>query len=349
MKMQNQTQICSVNILPVTPPLVTTYTHHAHFLSILSNYKCTYEWIMENYIQLYMYRDNYIPWGDFYFPATHEVRPFDTCKWISSQKIHRDLAVSKWGSIIDFIIEQINSNDYIHTMVNYYYVPLCDIYGKYHFCHDIFIHGYDMNKKILYVSDFFKGGKYSREEISFSDFSLAFSMYNCAGNDDYLFGKINLYKFNNEYTNKYRFSFSAVINSIKKYLLGDCLEYWSIYDYENNKNNTAFGIEVYSSIINYIKKTANNGTDIDIRPLYLVYDHKSIMAARLKYLYKQGYLDNFNYDNIERFTEIISKTRTVVNIIIKYNITKDKILIDRVVNTLNDVKKEEIEILSQLL
>ncbi|EMS71788.1 hypothetical protein CTER_2365, partial [Ruminiclostridium cellobioparum subsp. termitidis CT1112] len=46
---------------------------------------------------------------------------------------------------------------------------------------------------------------------------------------------------------------------------------------------------------------------------------------------------------------IISKTRTVVNIIIKYNITKDKILIDRVVNTLNDVKKEEIEILSQLL
>ncbi len=41
-------------VLPVTYPMITTYTQHAHLLSILSNYECTYPWIFSNYIQLYI-------------------------------------------------------------------------------------------------------------------------------------------------------------------------------------------------------------------------------------------------------------------------------------------------------
>lgn len=343
-----------VNVLPVCNPMITTYTQHAHLLSILTNYEQTYQWIFGNYIQLYINKDYKINWGDFYFPATNDTRPSDTCKWLISQKIHRDIVATKWESVIDFIIECIDLNNYVHTMINYFYVPVSDRFNKLHMHHDVFIYGYDLSKEILYVSDFFREGKYSRETISFSDFSLAFSTYNLTKNPDYLNEMIYLYKFNDDYKNIYKFSFDSILNSIKNYLFSSVPEYWDIYDYEGDKCDKDFGMGIYSTLKNYAKDISNSETSLfDIRPFYLLYDHKRIMTLRLEYLYKQGYLAEFDSDNIMRYSEVEANARDVVNVVVKYDVQKDegrnnKNLIEILINILNNIEKEESEILKLL-
>jgi hypothetical protein len=334
-------------VLPVNYPMITSYTQHAHLLSILSNYECTYPWIYSNYIQLYINEDYKNNWGDFYFPFPYELRPSDTCKWIFTQKIHRDVVNCKWESIINFIIECINSNNYVHTMINFFYVALSSRYNKVHLNHDILIFGFDLNEEVLYVSDFFGVGKYSYEKISFLDFSRAYSSYSLSKNQDYLNGMVYLYKFNAK--SDYQFSIKNISNSIKSYLYSSIPEYWDCYN-RDNREDIVFGMEIYTTLKNYIaKKRSSRESDIDIRPFYMLYDHKKIMLLRLKYLYGHNYYKNYNSENIIGITEIETQASDVVNLLIKYNVSKNNIILDKVVNILNNIEKNEKNILEQYI
>jgi hypothetical protein len=337
-----------VNILPVSYPMITTYSQHAHLLSILTYYECAHPWIFSNYIQLFINKDCRPNWGDFYFPASYDTRPSDTCKWLISQKIHRNTVAGKWDSAVHFVIECINSNHYVHTMLNYFYIPVSDRYQKLHLHHDIFVYGYDINKEILYVADFFRNGVYSFKEIAFSDFELAFSTYNLTANPDYLNEMVYLYKFNGEYRYKYKFSFNAVMNSIKNYLSCKVHEYWDIYNFEDDRQNIHFGMEIYSTLKNYMRNVSKGEDRFGVRPFYLLYDHKRIMTLRLEYLYKQGYIEKFGHDNIVRFSKVENQAQNIINLVIKYDLTKKERLIDKVIKRLDDIEKEEFEILNLL-
>lgn len=333
-------------ILTVTYPMITTYTQHAHLLSILSSYECAYPWIFSNYIQLYINKDYKYSWGDFYFPFPYELRPSDTCKWILTQKIHRDIASSKWGTILNFIIECINSDNYIHTMINYFYVPISARFNKKELNHDIFIFGYDLTEEVLFVADFFCE-KYIYERISFSDFDIAFSNYGFSKNSDYLNKLVYLYKFN--LNCDYKFSIENIFNSIKSYLYSSIPEYWDKYN-SDNKHEIVFGMEIYNTLINYIIGiTSNKLHDIDVRPFYMLYDHKKIMVVRIKYLYNHQYCKNHSEENINKIVELEDQARIVLNLIIKYNITKNNVIINKVVNMLNDIEKKEKEILKYFI
>ncbi len=334
-------------VLPVTYPMITTYTHHAHLLSILSNYEDIYPWIFSNYIQLYINKDYIHNWGDFYFPFPYESRPSDTCKWILTQAIHRDTIERKWESIINFIIDSINSNNYVHTNVNYFYMPLGPIYNKYHYNHDILIYGFDLNEEVLYVADFFDMGKYSYEKISFSDFSKAYSTYSLAENIDYLYSMVYSYNINSKCD--YMFSIENISNSIKSYLFASIPEYWDCYNNDNRKD-IVFGVEIYTTLKNYINRIRSScESDIDIRPFYMLYDHKKIMVLRFKYLYEHGYYKNCNSENIIGFTKIESQTKNIVYLLIKYNISKSNKILDEVINLLNIIENNEKNILKQYI
>lgn len=50
MKLVSENKICTKRILPICDPVITSYTKHAHILSIIGSYKQTYPWIFSNYI-----------------------------------------------------------------------------------------------------------------------------------------------------------------------------------------------------------------------------------------------------------------------------------------------------------
>ena len=284
-------------------------------------------------------------WGDFYFPFPYELRSIDSCKWILTQKIHRDVIDGKWESIINFIIDSINSNNYVHTNINYFYVPLGPIYNKVHYNHDILIFGYDLDEKVLYVSDFFDMGKYSYEKISFLDFGRAYSSYSIAENMDYLYSMVCLYKINLKCD--YVFSLENISNSISSYLYSSIPEYWNNYNSDNRKD-IVFGMEIYTTLKSYITRVKSScDSDIDIRPFYMLYDHKKIMVLRVKYLYEHEYYKNYNNQNIIGLTKIESQTKNVVYLLIKYNISKNNNILDKVINMLNNLENDEKNILKQ--
>lgn len=334
-------------VLPVTYPMITSYTQHAHLLSILSNYGHTYPWIFSNYIQLYCNEDYKHNWGDFYFPFPYELRPSDTCKWIFTQKIHREVVNYKWENIINFIVESISSNNYVHTMINYFYVPLSSRYNKVHLHHDILVYGFDLDEEVLYVSDFFIAGKYSYEKIKISDFIKAYSTYNLTTNPDYLNEMVYLYKFNPNFD--YKFNIRNISNSIKCYLYSTTPEYWDSYN-SDNRDDIVFGMDIYTTLKNYITRSKTIcESNIDNRPFYMLYDHKRIMLLRLNYLYEHEYYKNYNSENIIGFNKIESQAKDVVNLIVKYNISKNNTILDKVVDILSIIENNEKNILKQYI
>ncbi|PWV99289.1 hypothetical protein DFQ01_1155 [Paenibacillus cellulosilyticus] len=333
--------------MPISYPMITTYTQHAHLLSILTHYECAHSWIFNNYIQLYINKDYKHNWGDFYFPLTYELRPSDACKWITTQKIHRNTVTSKWGSVIDFIIENINSNHYVHTMVNYFYVPLSERYNRLHLHHDIFVYGYDLNRELLYVSDFFKKGVYSQAELSFADFDLAFSTDHLTTNHDYLREMVYLYKFNDTYQDN--FSIDTMLNSIRCYFANKTPEYWEMFNYGGDRDNLDFGMQIYTTLINYVKDTSDNESKLDVRPFHLLYDHKRIMTLRLKYLYDNRLLSKLVQEHIDEFLSIEVKAKIMMNLVLKYNLTRDLSILEGLRTMIIKIENEEIKFLDHWL
>ncbi|MGI6669149.1 MAG: hypothetical protein ACOX4M_07055 [Acetivibrionales bacterium] len=332
-------------ILPAKYPMITTYTQHAHLLSILSNYENTYDWIYSNYIQLYINRDYKHNWGDFYFPLPYEIRPSDSCKWILTQKINRDLAETKWESFVHFVIDRINAGQYVHTMLNYYFVPFSIRYMRMNLHHDILIYGYDMSKEILFVSDFFNFGIYSYEELSFSDCLKAYNTYNLTTNPDYLNKMIYLYTFNESCD--YKFDIMNILNFIKAYINGTTPEYWELYN-EYNKPDIVFGIQVYESLSNYIGNvTSYDPHEIDIRPFHLLSDHKTMMCLRFRYLSEKGYY-NVSDSLLADLYEIEARMKKLINIVLKCRISRDKSYKDKIQKELADIANKEFNILKNI-
>lgn len=277
--------------------------------------------------------------GDFYFPLTYELRPSDGCKWISTQKIHRDTVTTKWDSVIHFIIENINANNYIHTMINYFYVPLSDRYQKLQLHHDIFVYGYDLDREILYVSDFFKNGVYSQAEISFADFDLAFNTNHLTTNHDYLREMVYLYTFNGQHQDN--FSADTLVNSIRNYFTKKTPEYWEMFNYGGDRDKLDFGMQIYTTLINYVRETAEHKDMLDIRPFHLLYDHKKIMTLRFKYLYDHRHLNQLNQEHIDEFTAIELKAKIIVNVAMKYNLTRDTRISESLQTLITNIENEE--------
>lgn len=335
-------------ILPVSYPVITTYTQHADLLSILGNYEQTQPWIFSNYIQLYLNRDFNHNWGDFYFPLPYELRPSDCCKWIYSQKISREFIREKWNSIVAFIIDSINMNNYVHMMVNRYYIPAYWHYQKSSTMHDILVYGYDLEEESFYVADFFKYGKYSFERVSFQDFSQGYMTMGETTNpgQDFFNARVYLYEYNPGCD--YSFSFENITTAIRAYLNAETPEYWNMYN-RDNKQDIVFGREVFSSLKNYlVRMKPDSQSSVDIRPFYMIYDHVRIMDLRVRYLIEKGYLNKHQGEKaLEGFGRILENANTLVNLIIKYGMTKNSALIDRAAELLETIQKNQHAALSQ--
>lgn len=333
--------------LLITDPFITTYTQHAHLLSILSGHERLQPWIFSNYIQLYINRDYIHNWGDFYFPCSYDLRPSDTCPWIHSQKIDRGLINRRWDSVTDFIIENINENNYIQIMVNCYYISVHERYKNENRMHDLFIYGYDLEREVLYASDFFNKGKYSNKEITFTDFNKAYSEYDSAINHDYLFGLVYMYRLNSDCN--YIFNIQNIINSIDSYLTCRIPEYWDIFNRED-LYRIVFGREIYATLKNYLQREIfTNESGFERRPFHLLYDHKKMMSLRIKFLYEQGVLDETIASN-NIFRELEELARNIIYLLIKYQVSRKKsIVTDKIPSLLNEIEEKEFDCLSALV
>lgn len=332
-------------ILNFNYPIITTYTHHAHLLGILSNSQDAMKWAYSNYIQVYINKDlSENMWGDFYFPMPYEIKNLELCKWIETQKILEKSIIDDYEDIVSYIEKSVKRGMYVHLMVNFRFISgsYCahDIKDAFH---DLLVIGYDDISKVFVCADFKLNinNKYEVFECTYEDLRLAFMDAHKCMKDSYLNHMVYLYRLKDQCD--YEFDINNIVFGLSEYLFGNIPEYWKEYNYANLQNVT-FGIKYYDVICSYLSEY--NPYHINTSIIYLMYDHKKMMIERLKELCEHN-KTVFKY--IEMYKQMYDEMQIIVNLTIKYDITHNKNLINKIIQNLIKVKEHEERVLGRLI
>lgn len=330
-------------ILNVKYPTITTYTQHAHLLAILENEPRAKTWIYSNYIQIYANKElNTNSWADFYFPMPYEIRPFELCKWLEVQKNSEEYVTKNYDNIVKYVTDMLKENYYVHMMVNYRYLSRSRFSkSNEDRRHDILIYGYDDEIRTFYCADFmFETSKYTFSECTFDELNAAYN--NCFVRERPSYLNHNIYSYRLKMECDYEYHYKNIIFWIKKYLNCETPEYWNGYNY-CNKESIVWGISCYDALLQSLLILGDDV--IDVRLYYLLKDHKKMMIERLKYLVASfPKIDGC----ISEYEAIYFSISVIVNMILKYNLTFERVIIKKIVEKLKEMKNREYKVLFEI-
>lgn len=200
--------------------------------------------------------------------------------------------------------------------------------------HQSFIYGYDNEKKEVFISDFFDGGKYERKTVSYNEINDSIRGI------DY---HINLYKYEDC---NYEINLDLMKLSIEDYIsCRDSLKRFE-FSYPSYNKNVLYGLDCY----NYIIDVFCNEEHIDIRPFHILYDHKKMMKIRLDCLIKMNTFDNRKIELIrEKNDSMIDRSLLLRNMVLKYNLKHSDDLLCKIKAECSSLQKCDYDLLSDLL
>ncbi|MDD2362493.1 MAG: transposase [Oscillospiraceae bacterium] len=332
-------QHSNIKIMPMHYPPVTSYHYHSDLLSIILDHKESEGWLMNNYIQLYAMppsdKNNFFR-IDYYFPYS----VWKSCPLIYYQRVNDKFIKDKWDSIIDFLIYCINKDCYAYIDYDRYFIPCMNAYNSYHVNHDMFIYGYDSDKRQFHVAEYSNDNKYTYFTINFEDLKLGYESANKEHNHNNIVNGIEIISYYNRYGDL-PISIDYIIQGIKDYLNSTSTN--SIINphgrWEFVRYSSVYGVEVYKNIYYYLETfLAQNPDKTDTHPLHVCHEHKQIMLMRIKRLAQMGYIryPQYIYTN---YKKAVKYALLAKNLHTKYIITKDSKLIERIVES---TKKAEI-------
>lgn len=326
-------------ILEIQEPIITTFTHHAHLLTILGTEPNARGWVFSNYIQIYI--DNHLrknSWGDFYFPMPYEIKSLELCKWILTQKCHENLVDKRYSDIVDYIKDVLENDFFVHMMINHKYLANSSLDRT----HDILVFGYDQAKQELHCADFAsRAGKYIFFKCSFDEFREAYRDEDVKKGFTYLNHFIYSYKVNKECD--YGYNVHNIIFWLKQYVNSEAPEYWEGYNYSGRVLVT-WGMDYYEVLCRNLLTIGDE--QIDLKFYYLLKDHKKMMLERLKFLENDSLCLK---EYIEAYEEIYKDISIVVNMAVKHNVVNPKGITDRMIDRIKNIKATEYRVLRKLI
>lgn len=331
-------------------PKITCYNQHANLLSIISENDDYLPWLYNYYIQLQFANNiNHPEIGarlDF-----ENLFEWESCPFLYFQKINRKLIQSGWGTITDFIIECIDQGYYLYFTVDSFYIDIYDTYQRAHFIHPLLIYGYNQDERLFYVADNCHDGKYSYETVSFEQLTQGYDEAVKYDEEFYLDG-VNLVqrqkreRFYNWY-HTYEFDLNLVKSSIEDYLSSTGLVEHGMVPLEQWKRDTlVYGMTCYQYILNYLKNL--DQYHYDIRTFFVLFEHKKIMAERIKYMMDYHYLKE-DIDLIKRFETIRASSEMLHNSWLKYGITGKTTTLNKITEQLKQLGELEEESMKKVL
>lgn len=312
-------------------PLINTYNCYASLFSIVPINEENKAWFYSNFIQI-CYDYNY----NWYFFENHNI--LDTCPWLENYKLRREMIHKGFSSIQNFLIDAINDDFYCYLIVNLYYIPAAQYYGNTDFSHEIMIYGYDLINKEFYIANNFSGGKYILSRCSFDQMEKAFNTVS--------FDWIDICMYRHKAIDyKVDFNKRYFVNSLKSYITGQpsilqpSFPSWWTYDCK-------YGLGVYQHLIETVKSIPEEDY-LDKRVFHLLQEHKQFMLLRLEYI--QEYLNIDVSDYIRNYSEMRRSSILLNNLVLKYNFTKNKNLLDKIITYIKDIMKQEDAVIRNML
>jgi hypothetical protein len=348
-------------ILPINPPPIKGYYHYLYPLSILARSDDYLPWFYSNYIQLF-----YVKYEKFQFyvhpfsisPKT-KLNYYTTCPLLDVQSIDYCISRSLIGDSIAFITDCINNGYYVQIDVDDYCIPYRDHYKRSHYLHELLINGYCADRQAFLCSGYTKG-RYSTFEVPFCDIFKALS----TPRDVYLehFNKSGiirprfvenmrdrplwiLYKYNG--SNECCFDFKVTYEQLS--------DYYSSTDSSRKYNllvrsidNTMWGMECYNYLIEVLENSLNDPTQYSPIPMRILYEHKSCMLQRLKYMETHGYL--CQSDSLsESYARVFQQAHNLHLVMFRWLKNNSASTISYVIDSLRKISIEEHRLLDIIL
>lgn len=323
--------------LPIKYPMITSLPAFANMTAILSTQEDVFfPWFCHNHVQLVAWETPEV-YIQFYTPVFREYyRLFELHHY------HKKVLVKWCDDITQFIIDAIDEDNYVYLSIDQYYIAAYDNFGKVHAPHDMLIYGYNKEKQMFYVADFFNS-KYSFSEANFDSINEAFVSPHSEGE---WFRGVQLLQFN-ERKSDFKFDLGYLIKQLHDYIN----ETKSSNDYklveEPGKDTDAWGIGVYRFLREHITETALFEFSL-IRSLHLLFDHKEVMLRSLVYLDEKKYITRFDIHE-KAYREIKQMCLILRNLCIKHRISEKTIHIKKIIELIEKIEKEERMAVQELL
>lgn len=324
-------------VLPIHDTIINTFNIYGSITSIISNNEKCFPWIYNNFIQIrYVY-----DWDTFFFDNHHLL--MDSCPWINHHVIPKFFIESKWDSISEFIIDSLDKGNYVYLYVDRFYLSASvPNFKKRSNLHEIFIYGYDIKTKEFLVADNLEYGKYIRTVCTFEEIEQGYAAINSENfyfinSESHFFLNVHLFSLKDE--GEYSINVPQIAKSINDYLDSELTIDVSF------KEKTLFGQKcIYYSVDRFLNIKPES---LDIRAFHLFWEHKKLMFDRINYLIKENYLPDGHYF-VERYRNIRDAFESIRNMALKYNVTQNHTLFNRIQLRVSDVLIEEMSILKEI-
>ena len=328
----------SIKILPYGQNILNTWPEECFLFSLMGGVSGGVDWIMDSIIHISMYIDCNVPQGmvSFYpFVKQHQlINGMDFNPFITKYHIDKKLINSFCDDFNKIIIGAINNDFYLSTMIK---TSMLIDNAKNYF-HASYIYGYDLRNQIYYLNDNFYYGKNSTEKFPCQ---LVEEAYKASLKEKYIdFGNmaISFYKIKSNVC--YEFSNEKLKKNIEKFLCSspeptEC----------KDLNSYIWGISVYKFLQDVIFNIGDQ--QIDIRNFAFILDFENLNRRRIEFLIQKKKINNCNII-VERYNELYIQCKLILQLCLKYNVTKNREVIVRIIKNLNQLCLAEKVVLEDL-
>lgn len=320
------------------PPPMYYSLHVAISLSIILANEENRKWFYNNFIQV-SYYNGYLndQSGHAYsiYPAT-ETRPgqFAASQFLVEKHIDQNVINFKKGDIVSDTINFINEGYYVSCIADVSKLKDTTYEKRDFFAHGMMIFGYDLYKHFFYVLDFDKKRRINIIEVSFEDYYQAFSserlkmLFKTDINNS-----IILYE---KKRREYHLDLEIIRDLLRDYLTAYNTSRKYALFLPCNENST-WGMATYGKITEYLKQVDDY---IDYRMFHAFYEHKKIMVERILFFRQDKILDIGN-EVLQQLNDNKKLSEIVRMLVLKYNITRNRNLITKIINNMDIIKKNE--------
>lgn len=318
-------------MLPLTAAPTVTYQGTSFVLSILLSYENTKNAYFNNYINIqcngthnsYDINLNFtgVTWEDYRVKGIAEMNLYYL------KNIHKD-------TFVEFIKERIDQENYLlFYTVDEYYLSYSRHYQNKHNLHDTYVYGYNSDSFCIVA---YKGEKLTRLNVPMLE--LLRALYCQDRTSDHL----SFCTFRPNQRVKEMINLKMIKQSLWDYFQS---EYFG-----NKSPSIIYGISTYNALIDCVKEAISSyALDIshmDLRPFRLFWEHKKVLKDHISKISEIILVDcsmNGLIDEIEMQAGII------LNLMIKYKLNNNVLILEKVVAYLVQLKEKEEKLICLLL
>lgn len=327
------------------PPVIKCYLPYSVLSSIICANEQSLNWIYNNFIQLYhngFGKEDYFPNADFAYQdklclSVTELNQFN-------YKMNID-------TIVDDIKFWIDNKNYLVLYLSEIKIPNVRFHNVADVIHSQFIFGYSESKKVFYLMNFGnESQKLEVVEFKYQDLVDALE-YTIELNRERKYKKsttmrdygrdfrIVLLKYNECQSEVYNNDINIEYIEKQLYDFVECRNSSNQTSYFTSFQTGKWGLDTYDEIKKQFELTKEKGERLDFRFMFMLYEHKVLMAERMLIISKLFGVSDFRDDmNI-----IVKQSELLKNMVFKYNFRQSDHIYRKIINDIDELKSIEYD------